>query len=138
MDRRTLIAAAAALPITGAAALAQPDDPVIAVCAEWRAMRAEYLQVLANYSALEGRYGIISPEADAYNDGPVARETDRIMECERRIANMVATTTAGIAAQLRVLAFAYGAFDKCADDDTEARFIRSLLAGAEHMAGVSS
>ncbi len=57
------------------------------------------------------------------------------MECEGRIANMVATTAAGMAAQLRVLAFAYGAFDKCADDDTEARFIRSLLAGAERMAG---
>ena len=135
MDRRTLIAAAAVLPITGAVALAQPDDPVITAYREWQAMRPEYLQVLANYSAVEGRHGVISPEADAYNDGPVAREMDRMMQCEARIANMVATTAAGMAAQLRVMAFAYGHFDKCADDNTEARFVRSLLAGAERIAG---
>ena len=141
--RRTALAGAAALaaPVTLPLlpAFATPTDPVLAVYAEWWAMRAEYLQVLANYSALERRYGNCSPESDAYNDGPVVRETDRIMECEARIAGMVATTAAGIAAQLRVMAFAYGHFDKCADDNTQARFVRSLLAGAERIAegGVS-
>jgi len=129
----------AALPPCRNSWVATPTDPVLAVYAEWWAMRAEYLQVLANYSALERRYGNCSPESDAYNDGPVVRETDRIMECEARIAGMVATTAAGIAAQLRVMAFAYGHFDKCADDNTQARFVRSLLAGAERIAegGVS-
>ena len=135
MDRRTVIAGAAAMPLLPALALPAEADPVIAAYPEWQAIRADYMRVLANYSALERRYGNCAPEAEAYNDGPVTREMDRMMECERRIAGMVATTAAGMAVQLRVWALGYGHFDKAVDDSTESRFVRSLLAGAERMAG---
>ena len=138
ITRRTALAVPVALPLLPVSAFAQPDDPVIATYADWQAMRAEYLQVLANYSALERQYGNCAPEVLAYESGPVIRQTNRIMRCERRIANIVALTTAGMAAQLRVMAFAYGHFDKAADDETEARFVRSLLAAAEGMAEASS
>ena len=137
MDRRTVIAAAAVLPITGAVALARADDPVIAASAEWSAMHSEYQQVLTNFSSMERQHGILSAEAEAYNDGAVARETVRIMQCEGRIAGMVAFTAEGMAAQLRVMGLAGGYFDRAADSEVDARFVRSLLAAAERIAEVS-
>ena len=52
MDRRTIIAVAAVLPITSAVALAQPDDPVLAAYARWKVMRGEYEAVVKEWAAV--------------------------------------------------------------------------------------
>ena len=148
--RRTVIAGATALPLLPAAALAvpvtlpllpvsafaQPDDPVIATYADWQAMRADYEQVLNTWCALENQHGNKAPEVEAYLAEYVEPETDRICDMEARIAKMVATTPAGLAAQLRI---AVKAFDYQGDtEDQEALFVLSALAGAESMARVAS
>ena len=43
-----------------------------------------------------------------------------------------------MAAQLRVMVYNGGHLDGCMADATETRFVWSLLAGAERMAGVAS
>ena len=148
--RRRILAGAAAVPLLPAAALAvpgslsllpvasyaQPADPLLAAYAEWQAMRAHYEQVLDNWNDLENRLGNNAPEVNAYIAGPVERETDRICDLEASIAKMVATTPAGLVAQLRV---AVRTFDYRGDtDNEEARFVISALAGAENIAGVAS
>ena len=145
--RRKVIAGAAALPLLpGAAyaasatlpasALAQPADPLLAAHGEWQAMRAHYEQVMDNWNDLENRLGNNAPEVNAYIAGPVERETNRICDLEASIAKMVATTPAGLVAQLRVAVRAYDYRDDT--DNEEARFVLSALAGAERIAGVAS
>ena len=102
ITRRTALAVPVTLALLPVSAFATPADPVLTAYPEWQAIRADYMRVLNNYTALENR---CSPEADAYNDGPVIDSQNRMGDCECRIANMVATTAAGMAAQLRVMAF---------------------------------
>ena len=51
---------------------------------------------------------------------------------------MVPVTVEGMAAQLRVMVYNGGHFDACMADTTETRFVWSLLAAAENIAGVAS
>ncbi len=51
---------------------------------------------------------------------------------------MVPVTVEGMAAQLRVMVYNGGHFDACMADATETRFVWSLLAAAENIAGVAS
>ena len=130
MDRRTIIAVAAVLPITSAVALAQPDDPVLAAYARWKVMRGEYEAVVKEWAA------VISPDKSLGE--ALDRETDRILDLENEIADMVPVTVEGMAAQLRVMVYNGGHFDACMADATETRFVWSLLAAAENIAGVAS
>ncbi len=130
MDRRTIIAVAAVLPITSAVALAQPDDPVLAAYARWKVMRGEYEAVVKEWAA------VISPDKSLGE--ALDRETDRILDLENEIADMVPVTVEGMAAQLRVMVYNGGHFDACMADTTETRFVWSLLAAAENIAGVAS
>ena len=130
MDRRTILAAAAVLPITSAVALAQPDDPVLAAYARWKVMRGEYEAVVKEWAA------VISPDKSLGE--ALDRETDRILDLENEIADMVPVTVEGMAAQLRVMVYNGGHFDACMADATETRFVWSLLAAAENIAGVAS
>ncbi len=68
----------------------------------------------------------------------VDRETDRILDLENEIADMVPVTVEGMAAQLRVMVYNGGHFDDCMADATETRFVWSLLAAAENLAGAAS
>ena len=135
ITRRTALAMPVTLPLLPVSAYAAPADPLLAALPEWQAIRADYLRALENFADLESRYGNCSPESEVYHDGRVNDLQDRMIACECRMADMVATTAAGMAGQLRVMAFAFGHFDKAADGETEAQFVRSLLAAAENLAG---
>ena len=55
-----------------------------------------------------------------------------------RIAEMTATTPAGLAAQIRITMERFGYDGGSGMDQMEAGLLRSMLAGAERMAGVAS
>ncbi len=136
ITRRTALAGAAALPLLPVSASAQSADPVLAAYQKWLAVRADYEQVLKNYSALERQHGVASAGADEYHGAAVDRETDRILDLEAEIADMVPVTVAGMVAQLRVMAYNGGHLGAM-DHAVESRFVRSLLAAAESIAEVS-
>ena len=93
-------------------------------------LAGEYEAVVKDWAA------VVSPDESLGE--AVDRETDRILDLENEIADMVPVTVEGMAAQLRVMVYNGGHFDACMADATETRFVWSLLAGAENIAGVAS
>ncbi len=138
ITRRTAIAASVTLPLLPVTALATPADPAVEAYREWRAA----------YDAYENSSK--QPEA-LIDESFVEPYGDREWAARLALSDAVATTPAGLACQVR---FAFGVFgslegdgniDNPADfeftgwvDDHEGRLLRSLLAGAENMAGVTS
>ncbi len=134
--RRTVIAGAAALPLLPTAALAVPveRDPVVEA---YRAWLAAYD---ANDAFLATGKDDETPEGQAmYN---------RVCAARLALSDVVATTPAGLALQIRFTFAVFGdpgvdgdienpddfTFDDVAEDQ-EGRLLRSMLAGAERMAG---
>jgi len=118
------------LPLLPVLAFATPADPVLDAYARWKVMRGEYEAVVKEWAA------VISPDKSLGE--ALDRETDRILDLENEIADMVPVTVEGMAAQLRVMVYNGGHFDACMADATETRFVWSLLAAAENIAGVAS
>ncbi len=150
--RRNIIAGAAALPLLPATALAvpvtlpllpvsafaTPDDPAVAAYREWLAAYH------ANDAFLATGKDDETPEGQAmYN---------RVCAARLALSDVVATTPAGLALQIRFTFAVFGdpgvdgdienpddfTFDDVAEDQ-EGRLLRSMLAAAERMAeeGVS-
>ncbi len=161
LTRRTALAGAAALPLLPAAALAAsvslpllpvsafakpatlpafatPADPVVTAFAEWKALDRERTRVNAVFNDMEERHGPFTPQSLAYDAEtvrPVYKRTDAV---ERRIAEMVATTPAGLATQVRIAMERLGYDHGGGMEQVEGRLLRNMLAGAEGMAGVAS
>ena len=74
----------------------------------------------------------------AYEAETVAPLYTRLGAVERRIAEMIATTPAGLAAQVRITMERFGYDNGSGMEQVEGRLLRSMLAGAENMAGVAS
>ncbi len=129
ITRRTALAVPVTLPLLPVSAFATPADPLLAAYAEWQVMRGEYEAVVKEWAA------VISPNESLGE--AVDRETDRILDLENEIADMVPVTVEGMAAQLRVMAYSGGHLDGAMDHAVESRFVRSLLAAAERIAGVA-
>ncbi len=145
--RRTVIVGAAALPLLPAAALAvpvalpafaTPADPVVIAFAEWKALDRERTRVTAVFNDLEERHGPVSEPVRAYDAETVAPVYTRLGAVEHRIAEMVATTPAGLAAQARIALERFGLDGESGMEEIEGRLLRSMLDGAEGMAGVAS
>ncbi len=140
MDRRTVIAAAAVLPVTGAVALTRPPaDPAVAAFQAWRAAFIAYERSLDRPDIPDG-CPIVAAAQHAEWDTMVM------------LASMTATSPAGLAGQLFAGLSLFGCrldadtdwdnpedykFGNCRDD-MDGRLYRNMLAGAEAMAGVSS
>jgi len=84
---------------------------------------------------LEREHGADSPESRRYHAATIDGLCDRCCDLETRIAEMVATTAAGLAAQLRVAAVTYDCNEEGMELD---RFIISALTAAERMAEAQS
>jgi len=143
ITRRTALAGAAALPGAALAAsvslpLAQPADPVVITFAEWKALDRERTRVTAVFNDLEERHGPVSEPVRAYDAETVAPVYTRLGAVEHRIAEMVATTPAGLAAQARIALERFGLDGESGMEEIEGRLLRSMLDGAEGMAGVAS
>ena len=134
--RRTVLAGAAALPLLPAAALAVPaeSDPVVAAFREWQKLDAECKRMHGVYGELEDRHGPLAKEAEAYRDEFLSPACGRRRAIEERISEMVATTPAGLAAQLTIAVGIYGCGEGEACYDLEDRLLLAALAGAEHIA----
>ena len=137
ITRRTALAVPVTLPLlpmTSYAAPADPD-PVAVAFEEWKALDAELISMHVMYCAMEDRYGPVSKEAEAYRDEFLSPACDRRRAIEKRISEMVATTPAGLAAQLTIAVGIYGCGEGEACYDLEDRLLLAALAGAEGMAG---
>ena len=136
MDRRTVIAGAAALPLLPAAALAEGADPVIARYREWCAALTAFNEALVGGD----------------DTTPLAKAADdREWAARFAISDTVATTPEGLVCQIRFAFAVFGSPRTGGDasspddysfsywvDDHDGRLLRSMLAGAERMAEVSS
>jgi hypothetical protein len=136
ITRRTALAGAGALPLLPAASLAMPaeSDPVVAAFREWQTLCKERGSLLAAYNALEAAHGPLNEHAEAYEAENIEPLYDRLVAAERRISDMIATTPAGLAAQLRILLDRDGNEGELSEDNVEGRMIRSILTAAENMA----
>jgi hypothetical protein len=136
ITRRTALAASVTLPLLPVTAYAMHADPAVEAYREWRAAYDAY--VASNDSEVED-----TPEWQVLSDCEWAARL--------ALSDAVATTSAGLAYQVR---FAFGVFgnlsnggniDNPADfefgniwaDDHEGRLLRSILAGAENMEAVA-
>ena len=128
ITRRTALAASVTLPLLPVSALATPADPVVIAFAEWKALDRERTRVIGEFQALEEQHGPFSGQSLAYDAETVVPLYTRLSAVEHRIAEMIATTPAGLAAQVRIT---MGWSDM---DGMQGRFLRSMLAGAEGMA----
>ena len=139
ITRRNALAGAAALPLLPAAALALPveRDPVVMAFEEWQRLADEHDRACGVYGEMETRHGISSDEAEAYQDETVGAASGRKNAAEERISQMIPTTPAGLAAQLAITVDMFGLNGSPALDAPEDNILRSMLAGAERMAGVS-
>ncbi len=139
ITRRTALAGAATLPLLPAAALAAPAfatpaDPVVIAFAEWKALDRERTRVIAVFNGLEAQHGPFSEPPVAYDAETVGPVYTRLNAVEHRIAEMTATTPAGLAAQIRITMERFGYDGGSGMDQMEAGLLRSMLAGAEGMA----
>ena len=141
ITRRTTLAAALAAPVTlpllPVASYAQPADPAVAAHREW----------LAAYNANEA-FLATGDEGDTPEGLAMC---NRVWIARLALSDAVATTPAGLALQIRFAFAVFGdpgydgdienpddfTFDDVAEDQ-EGRLLRSMLAAAERMAGVSS
>ena len=128
ITRRTALAASVTLPLLPVASYATPADPVVIAFAEWKALDRERARVIGEFQALEEQHGPFTRQPMAYDAATVRPLYTRLSAVEHRIAEMIATTPAGLAAQLRIT---MGWSDR---DDLQGRLLRSMLAGAEGMA----
>ncbi len=133
------LAASATLPLLPVSAFAAPveSDPVVIAFAEWKALDRERTRVTAVFNALEVQHGPFSGPVIAYENETVAPLYVRLGAVDHRIAEMIATTPAGLAAQVRIAMERFGLDGDSGMDEIEGRLLRSMLAGAEGMAGVS-
>ena len=139
MRRRTIITAAAVLPVTGAIALTRPPaDPAVAAFQAWRAAFVAYERTCER--------------AHIPDDCPIMLGAQRAeWDTMVRLASMVATTPARLAGQLFAGLSLFGCrldadtdwnnpedykFGNCRDD-MDGWMYRNILAGAEAMAGVA-
>ena len=142
MDRRKLIAAAAALPVTlpllPVSAFAAPADPAIEAYEEWRKAYRAFLVALKT-----------RPD----DDDPVVDAADQAEHAAAmKFTETVPTTLAGLAAQIAFMPYAFGQANSDDDDwtepgnydfgnwlrdDREAALCRSMRAGIKQMAEVS-
>jgi len=136
--RRTVIAASVTLPLLPVSAFATPADPVVTAFAEWKALDRERTRVTAVFGALETQHGPLSEPAKAYEAETVAPLYTRLCAVEHRIAEMIATTPAGLAGQVRITMERFGYDNGGGMEQVEARLLRNMLTGAERMAGASS
>lgn len=91
-------------------------------------------RVTAVFGALETQHGPLSEPAEAYEAKTVAPLYTRLGAVERRIAEMIATTPAGLAGQVRITMDRLGYDNGFGMEEMEGRLLRSMLAGAERMA----
>ncbi len=143
--RRKLIAGAAALPLLPTAALAvpvtlpllpvsafaAPADPVVTAFSEWRALDRERERVTAVFDALEAQHGPFTEPTKAYEAKTVTPLYARISAVAHRMAEMIATTPAGLAWQVRIAMEQFGYDNGFGMEEMEGRLLRSMLAGAE-------
>jgi len=105
MKRRTVIAAAVALPVTlpllPVSASAQPADPVLAVFAEWQEVLRAEGKALDAYAEVEARRGPRDEELAHYQKHVIPAH-DRRDAVEARLAQITPATLTGLAAQLAV------------------------------------
>ncbi len=138
ITRRTALAASATLPLLPVASYAAPaDDPAVEAYEEW----------LAAYDANDA---FLAAHHDG--DSPAGKVLyDRVWAARLALSDAVATTPAGLVLQIRFAFAVFGdpgydgdienpddfTFDDVAEDQ-EGRLLRSMLTGAERMAGVVS
>ena len=134
ITRRTALAAPVTLPLLPVSALATPADPVVTAFAEWKALDRERTRVTSVFNALEAQHGPVSEQAIAYENETVAPIYVRLGIVDYRIAEMIATTPAGLAGQAHIALELFGLDGPAGMDEVEGRLLRSILAGAEGMA----
>jgi hypothetical protein len=105
ITRRTALAVPVTLPLLPVAALAMPteNDPVVVAFTEWKALDAEVKRMNGVYGKLEDRFGPMAKEVENYRDTTMSQTYGRRGEVEGRISQMVPTSVAGMAAQLRIV-----------------------------------
>ena len=133
ITRRTALAGAAALPLLPVSAFALPAErnPVVAAFRE--------PEPSFDYDACRVRLRAVTTDAamlDSFDR--MAPVYTRLGAVEHRIAEMVATTPAGLAAQARIALERFGLDGESGMEEIEGRLLRSMLDGAEGMAGVAS
>ncbi len=133
ITRRTALAASVTLPLLPVSAYATPADPVVIAFAEWKALDRERTRVTAIFGALETQHGPLSEPAKAYEAETVAPLYTRLCAVEHRIAEMIATTPAGLAGQVRITMDRLGYDNGFGMEEMEGRLLRSMLTGAEGM-----
>ena len=138
ITRRTALAASVTLPLLPVASYATPADPVVTAFAEWKTLDRERTRVNAVFNDLEKRHGPFTPQSLAYEAETVAPSYKRLGAVERRITELIATTPAGLAAQVRITMERFGYDNGRGMEQVEGRLLRNMLAGAERMAGVPS
>ena len=144
--RRNIIAGAAALPLLPAAALAvpvtlpafaTPADPAVAAYRTWR--------------AANGAYERSFDRPHVPDDDPIMNAAgDAALAANLALCDSIATTPAGLAGQVRLALYTFGELQLGEDwlnpDNYEVdgfgydqgrRLLRSMLAGADGMAGAS-
>ncbi len=134
ITRRTALAASVSLPLLPVASYATPADPVVTSFSEWKALYRERMRVHDVFMDMEERHGTFTTQSLAYQAetvAPVYKRTDAI---ERRIAEMIATTLAGLAAQVRITMERFGYDNGGGMEQVEGRLLRNMLTGAEGMA----
>jgi len=131
--RRNIIAGAAALPLLPVSALAMPADPVVAAYRTWREDLTALIQVLG----------------DRAEDEPAHNAAhDREFASRLALSDTIATTPAGLVLQIQFAFAVFGEVDHDDDwfdldkyqfhgwsEDHEGRLLRSMLTGAENLAG---
>jgi len=145
MKRRTVIAAAVALPVTlpllPVSASAQPADPVLAVFAEWQEVLRAEGKALDAYAEVEARRGPRDEELAHYQKHVIPAH-DRRNAVEARLAQITPATLTGLAAQLAVALEGGYLIDPAryeANDSigVSAHLLISMRAGARCMAEMS-
>ena len=139
ITRRTALAVPVTLPLIPLACYAAPADPAVKAYEEWRQAYRAFL------IALKTREDDDDPVIDA------AENVERAVAV--KLAETVPTSLAGLACQIAFMPYCFGQVNSDEDDwtepgnydfgnwlcdDREDALCRSMQAGAERMAGVTS
>ena len=138
ITRRTALAVPVTLPLLPVSAYAAPADPAVEAYRVWRAAFEAYLVAIRT----------------RHDDDSMVDAADRADRAAAvKLAETVPTSLAGLVAQISFMPYCYGeidgdeydytnpanySFQNWLYDDREAALCRSMLAGAERMAGVAS
>lgn len=95
INRRAILAGAAAIPVLAGAGQAAPTDPVLALCAQWQSHKLQADQIADRAHAGEIAWSKVDGVLDAHYTESVA--------LGRIVQETQATTPQGVAAKLRVL-----------------------------------